>query len=332
MNRLWGYEGQVIISTLQDNFYLIEFKSVWLCDWVLSRSWHIHNKSMLMRRWESGIQPMVFSESQTPEWIIFKNVPPDVISVEGVSWLCSLIGKPVKKFIREGLDVKVCILRDKACVCPKTLSLEVENGEIVNVGVSQMIAREYNVGQRREWRKKTVPLEKHVPAGDPIILDCDGVIRKTTQKEGDVKTPIGDEKAASESTSIPQASKKKSKKKRKKAQKGLVKDLELVSGEGSSQSTVLPMVDSTTGNEPEPFMKGMGSPAHAIFQHETEGGGSTGDDNESGKVSLEEEQSFEIPNVRKKATFDEFLQFSKPTKQKAKHGSGVQTRFKHNKR
>ncbi|CAN1244453.1 hypothetical protein LINPERPRIM_LOCUS6091 [Linum perenne] len=279
VNRLWGYEDQVIVSTIQENFYLVEFKSVKLCDWVLSRSWHIHNKNMIMRRWESGIQPMVFSENQSPEWIIFKNVPPDVISVEGVSWLCSLIGKAVKKFIREGLDVKVCIIRDKACVCPETLSLEMENEEIVCVGVIQMKAREYNVGHRKEWRvardnRKAAPTEAKVANSEPIILDSDGVVRQTPQLEGEVRTPVGDEKTVSESSFVPQKSKK-SKKKRKKSQKGLANELDLITGEGSSQSSALPEVVSIAGNDPEPFMKGMGSPANASIHQESEGGIST---------------------------------------------------------
>ncbi|CAN1310677.1 hypothetical protein LINPERPRIM_LOCUS28172 [Linum perenne] len=322
VNRLWGYEGQVIVSTLQENFFLVEFKSVKLCEWVLSRSWHIHNKSMIMRRWESGIQHVVFSENQAPEWIIFKNVPPDVISVEGVIWLCSLIGKPLKKFIREGLDVKVCIIRDKACVCPENLSLEMENEEIVNIGVSQMKAREYNVGHKKVWRvtqdnRKIVPIEKNIIDSDPIIVDKDGVVRQSPQPEGDVSTPVGDEKIASESSFVPQKSKK-SKKKKKKVKKGLASELELVIEEGSSQSSALPEVVSVAGNDPEPSLKGTGSPANASILQETEGGISTGvkgDGNESGKVtSEEEEESTEVHNVRKKATFDEFMRFSKPAK------------------
>ncbi|CAN1216845.1 Putative ribonuclease H protein At1g65750 [Linum perenne] len=112
-----------------------------------------------------------------------------------VSWLCSLIGKPVKKFIREGLDVKVCIIRDKACVCPETLSLEMENEEIVNIGVSQMKAREYNVRHKKVWRvtqdnRKAVPIEQKTISTDHIIVDKDGVVRQSPQPEGDVSTPV----------------------------------------------------------------------------------------------------------------------------------------------
>ncbi|CAN1308282.1 hypothetical protein LINPERPRIM_LOCUS27317 [Linum perenne] len=348
VNRLWGYEGQVIVSTLQDNFFLIEFNSVKLCNWVLSRSWHIHNKSMIMRKWERGIQPMVFSDSQNPEWIIFKKVPPDVISVEGVSWLCSLIGKPIKKFIREGLDVKVCIVRDKACPCPEVLSLEMINEEIVNIEVVQVKPREYNGGQKRIWRVVKDQKKNDIPekAADPIILDSDGIVRDNVQVENvedvasavpagsveSVVTPTGAEKVT-ESSSIPLSGKKKTKKKKKKAQKKLGGDMDGVSGEGGSQSANVYVQDSIAGNETEPFTKGEGSPTNVIHAQETEMPPISevqGDGNESGKVTSEDD--VEVANGRRKATFDEFLQFSKPAKQKVKHGSGVQTRFKHNRR
>ncbi|CAN1273070.1 hypothetical protein LINPERPRIM_LOCUS14851 [Linum perenne] len=341
VNRLWGYEDQVIVSTLQDNFFLVEFNSVKLCDWVLSRSWHIHNKSMIMRKWERGIQPMIFSDSQNLEWIIFKKVPPDVISVEGVSWLCSLIGKPIKKFIREGLDVKVCIVRDKACPCPEVLTLEMVNEEIVNIEVVQVNPREYNGAQRRVWRvakdqNKAVKIGIPEKVADPIILDSEGIVRDKVQAENVevaaipsvevVSTPIGAEKVATENASIPLSGKKKTKKKKKKAQKKLGGDMDGVSGEGGSQSANVSVQDSIADNETEPFTKGEGSPTNAIHAQETEIpliSEVQGDGNESGKMTSEDDASFEVVNGRRKATFDEFLQFSKPAKQKVKHGSGV---------
>ncbi|CAN1310358.1 hypothetical protein LINPERPRIM_LOCUS28037 [Linum perenne] len=42
-----------------------------------------------------------------------------MIDLEGIRWLSSRIGKPMKKFMREGIDVKVCLLRNKTIPCPK---------------------------------------------------------------------------------------------------------------------------------------------------------------------------------------------------------------------
>ncbi|CAN1254232.1 hypothetical protein LINPERPRIM_LOCUS8580 [Linum perenne] len=38
LNRLWGYEGEVVLSTLSIGFFPIELLFVKLCDWILARS------------------------------------------------------------------------------------------------------------------------------------------------------------------------------------------------------------------------------------------------------------------------------------------------------
>ncbi|CAN1316289.1 hypothetical protein LINPERPRIM_LOCUS30017, partial [Linum perenne] len=154
-NRLWGYERGVLISALQANFYLVEFNHVKLYDWVLSRSWHIHNTRMIMRRWARGIKPVEISDGHAPEWITFQKVPPVVITIEGISWLSSWIGKPMRKFVREGLDIKVCIIIDKAIPCPESISVFDEEDEHV-IPVIQAKARDYRAGGRKR-RVRTEP-------------------------------------------------------------------------------------------------------------------------------------------------------------------------------
>ncbi|CAN1291440.1 hypothetical protein LINPERPRIM_LOCUS21146 [Linum perenne] len=141
-NRLWGYEGSVIIASLEANFFLVEFNSVKLCDWVLSRSWHVHNTGMIMRKFARGIRPVVIPDGQCPEWITLQRVPPAAISQEGISWLSSLIGKPVRNFVRDGLDIKVCIIRDKAIPCPESLKILDEDERHI-IQVFQAKARVY---------------------------------------------------------------------------------------------------------------------------------------------------------------------------------------------
>ncbi|CAN0925764.1 hypothetical protein LINGRAHAP2_LOCUS34945 [Linum grandiflorum] len=46
---LWGYEGNIAISTLSPGFFLVGFPSKSLCDWVLARSWHIHHMTLVLR-------------------------------------------------------------------------------------------------------------------------------------------------------------------------------------------------------------------------------------------------------------------------------------------
>ncbi|CAN1248581.1 hypothetical protein LINPERPRIM_LOCUS6795 [Linum perenne] len=133
----------MVISKLLNMFYLVEFNSIRLCDWVLGRSWHIHNTGMIMRRWKRGIQPLDMSGKHVLEWISFKNIPSYLISVNGISWISSMIGTPRKKFVREGLDVKVCIIQDKSLPCPASLPIILEDGENNIIEVLQAKAGEY---------------------------------------------------------------------------------------------------------------------------------------------------------------------------------------------
>ncbi|CAN1347128.1 hypothetical protein LINPERPRIM_LOCUS40992 [Linum perenne] len=97
--------------------------------------------------------PLDMSPSNTPEWITLTNVPSAAITLEGISWLTSMLGKPWKNFIREGLDVKVCVLRDAAVPCPESLVFESEEGESWCVGIMRATARDYK-GTKKIWSTK----------------------------------------------------------------------------------------------------------------------------------------------------------------------------------
>ncbi|CAN1292423.1 hypothetical protein LINPERPRIM_LOCUS21562 [Linum perenne] len=59
-----------------------------------------------------GIKPIESSTREASVWITFKKVPPALVTPEGISWLASQVGKPINKFVRDGLDIKVCVIRD----------------------------------------------------------------------------------------------------------------------------------------------------------------------------------------------------------------------------
>ncbi|CAN1136113.1 hypothetical protein LINPERPRIM_LOCUS20890, partial [Linum perenne] len=197
-NRLWGYEGLVTVSKYLDTCFLFEFNSVSLCDWVLSRSWHIHNSGMLLRRWEKGIKPLDLSKKSTPEWITIKNVPPAAISIEGISWLTSLMGKPWKNFVREGLDVKVCVLRDVAIPCPESIEIETENGEPWRMEVVRATARDYK-GSRKVWAQ-VAPKETAVGAATALLPDLRVVVNDVanTSLEQIVNDVVGNDAVVNE--------------------------------------------------------------------------------------------------------------------------------------
>ncbi|CAN0859922.1 hypothetical protein LINGRAHAP2_LOCUS7799 [Linum grandiflorum] len=128
VNRLWSYGEQIHVSQLEPNFYLIELDSVATRDWVLHRSWHVHHSPMLLRCWSAGISPLAFSSSSTPVWITLRRVPPELLSVEGVSWLASHFGTPIHKIIRDELNVKVCVLRSSPDLETSYLTVNLRGG------------------------------------------------------------------------------------------------------------------------------------------------------------------------------------------------------------
>ncbi|CAN1339418.1 hypothetical protein LINPERPRIM_LOCUS38472 [Linum perenne] len=90
-----------------------------------------------------GIKPIDFAPRATLEWIEFQGVPPEVIANEGISWLSSKIGKPLNKFVRDRVNVRVCLLRDRAVPCPEKVKIDLSEDERYEIQIVQPKAREY---------------------------------------------------------------------------------------------------------------------------------------------------------------------------------------------
>ncbi|CAN1318959.1 hypothetical protein LINPERPRIM_LOCUS31033 [Linum perenne] len=143
----------------------MEFPSEKLCNWVIQRSWHVHHMAMVLRKWYVGIQPMDLTEKPAPVWITFEKVPPQLITVEGISWLASQLGKPVNRYIREGLTVKVCVY----------LNSDVKDGlsivlgeEMLDIVVKYPKVRQFGktTAEQKEWRVKDPDFGGY-PQSDP---------------------------------------------------------------------------------------------------------------------------------------------------------------------
>ncbi|CAN1330980.1 hypothetical protein LINPERPRIM_LOCUS35165 [Linum perenne] len=328
---------------------------------------------MILRRWEKGIQPLEISDKQAPEWITFKKVPPDLLSIEGISWLASLIGKPLNKFVRDELDVKVCIIRDKAVPCPVSLSLELDDQETCVIEVNQAKARDYAMGGTKVWRAKTAnaevvhrsPVAPVGGEGDPVV-----VVAQTPPGPAD---PVP-------ASSIPGTSGKnrKSRKNKKKAKKGLAVEMDTVLSKNEESSTPAGKItqnappegdveedlrshpiagsDIRAGNESASCLQGTGSPVTDVAIQVTEGG--LGNDPKAslqakgspspqlvtqlsptpaetglhdGVVSnWSSDDDVRDPQPSRKANLGDFMQYSKPAKQKRGRNnvSGIKTRFK----
>ncbi|CAN1215469.1 hypothetical protein LINPERPRIM_LOCUS238 [Linum perenne] len=148
-NRLWGFEGEIVVSQLSVGFFLVEFPSVRLCDWVMERAWHIHQSPLLLRKWYHGIEPVTVEKEVKSVWVTLGNVPPPLIYTGGIRWITSQIGKPRSKFVREGLSVKLCLMRKDSDSDPSELVMFMgELGSIV-ISVEYSTCRTYHSEKQR---------------------------------------------------------------------------------------------------------------------------------------------------------------------------------------
>ncbi|CAN1339097.1 hypothetical protein LINPERPRIM_LOCUS38334 [Linum perenne] len=88
-NWLWGNEGEIVVSSLSKGFFFFEFASESLCNWVIRRSWHIHQAPIILRKWYPRIALIDFSSAKKPKWVVFNDVSSALITTKGVGWMAS---------------------------------------------------------------------------------------------------------------------------------------------------------------------------------------------------------------------------------------------------
>ncbi|CAN0876062.1 hypothetical protein LINGRAHAP2_LOCUS11088 [Linum grandiflorum] len=91
-HHLWGYKGRISILKLDEGFFLLEFPSTNLCEWLVACRWYIHHSTLVPRPWEKGIQPLPLNTAGKPIWITLHGVLPQLLYLDGISWTVSQIG------------------------------------------------------------------------------------------------------------------------------------------------------------------------------------------------------------------------------------------------
>ncbi|CAN1223163.1 hypothetical protein LINPERPRIM_LOCUS2009 [Linum perenne] len=82
-----------------------------------------------------------------------KKVPPVLVNTEGVSWLASQIGRTINKFVRDGLDVKVCIVNDVTEDTPNKIVVDVCEEKVAEIVIEVPQTRTYKEtnGGGKKW-------------------------------------------------------------------------------------------------------------------------------------------------------------------------------------
>ncbi|CAN1323887.1 hypothetical protein LINPERPRIM_LOCUS32893 [Linum perenne] len=130
---------------------------------------------MILRKWTS-IKPIETSPNEIPVWLNFKGVPPTLITPQGLSWLASQVGQSINKFIRDGLDVKVCVLKDISKEVKTSFDVVLAEGEHRSIAIEYPELRSYKRKGNSVWTGTTkAPVSKsyvHVP----VVSSSDNVV------------------------------------------------------------------------------------------------------------------------------------------------------------
>ncbi|CAN1314532.1 hypothetical protein LINPERPRIM_LOCUS29361 [Linum perenne] len=76
------------------------------------------------------------------------DVPAELITPEGISWIATQFGKPVNKFVRLGFMIKVCVLRKPGLDDVSELKIDMGDDDPAVVKVSFLAGRSYK-GERQ---------------------------------------------------------------------------------------------------------------------------------------------------------------------------------------
>ncbi|CAN1291825.1 hypothetical protein LINPERPRIM_LOCUS21302, partial [Linum perenne] len=115
---------------------------------------------------------------------------PTLITPLGISWLASQIGHPINKYVRDGLDVKICVVKDVSE--PPLSSIEV----MIEENVSKVVEVEYP--EPRSYKKQSVWSRKgkEVISQPKVVVSSSGTsgnaLKTSTGGKGYLKTTVRD--------------------------------------------------------------------------------------------------------------------------------------------
>ncbi|CAN1323809.1 hypothetical protein LINPERPRIM_LOCUS32851 [Linum perenne] len=121
---------------------------------------------MILSRWSPQIAPINFTPKEIPTWIVLEAIPPSLVTPKGLSWLASQIGRPVNNFVRDGLDVKVCVIRDVDEAPKEKLDVVLAGGEERSIQVEYPEPRSYS---RKAVHVRTTVVRGAVPQSSSYV-------------------------------------------------------------------------------------------------------------------------------------------------------------------
>ncbi|XP_039023289.1 uncharacterized protein LOC120155894 [Hibiscus syriacus] len=139
---LWSKVSLVKVSIAGPNLYVFSFSNSNARDWVLDGGpWHVQHKPMLLRKWEPNLKELHFDFCFMPIWIHLFNVPLELFSKRGLSYIESVVGKPLHMdsviVARDRLEyARVCVEVPAGSIIQDYIDVVLCDGSMARVRVS----------------------------------------------------------------------------------------------------------------------------------------------------------------------------------------------------
>ncbi|GAV92707.1 Exo_endo_phos domain-containing protein/DUF4283 domain-containing protein/zf-CCHC_4 domain-containing protein, partial [Cephalotus follicularis] len=139
--RKWGQVGSFSFHTVSTGIFLIKFDNGQARDWVLDNGpWDIWGYHIALRKWTKGMSLRLEDCNSIPIWVKLSNVPVHLWSKLGLSYIASVLGRPLYMDApttnRQSLTfARVCVDMLASSSFPNSITLDLDDGSSTVVGV-----------------------------------------------------------------------------------------------------------------------------------------------------------------------------------------------------
>ncbi|GAV92830.1 DUF4283 domain-containing protein/zf-CCHC_4 domain-containing protein [Cephalotus follicularis] len=139
--RKWGQVGSFSFHTVSNSVFLIKFDNGQARDWVMDNGpWDIWGYHLALRKWTKGMSLKLEDCNSIPVWVKLSNVPVHLWTKLGISYIASVLGKPLymdsPTTNRQVLTyARVCVDMPATSSFSGSILLDLGEGEDTVVGV-----------------------------------------------------------------------------------------------------------------------------------------------------------------------------------------------------
>ncbi|GAV91992.1 DUF4283 domain-containing protein/zf-CCHC_4 domain-containing protein, partial [Cephalotus follicularis] len=141
LERKWGQVGRFSIHVVGNGVFLVRFENRQARDWVLENGpWDVWGYHLANRPWSQGMSLSLGECKSMPVWVKLKGVPIQFWNKVGLSYIASVLGKPIQMDATPMnryalLFARVCVDMNATSSFPESITLELEDGSTTSIEV-----------------------------------------------------------------------------------------------------------------------------------------------------------------------------------------------------